>query len=322
MAGLWGKRKREEQEARDAQDADLARRAKSALVAVDERIRIDDRRAGVRRGGARGGADARAARGAHRGHAPPRRGVPPQSAQPRRDPRHARRSCARATRASCSSASGPTTCWMTARGARRGHRARAPRSRDPRSGAGRRRAARAAPPPRPRDDRASRHPLLGGGAAPGLRRRRRGRAAAGVRRAQRRRLGPAPRGRPQAKRRTSRSRRRQRPCAGPRRSSTASRTSRSRRSAPSRPWPTSSPTPAATSSPLARRRRCPAVTAAMTALEAALKALPARRRQDRPLRRAVAAARGEQRAGCRDRQGARAPGPPDPLGDARASRAR
>lgn len=39
MAGLWGKRKREEQAALDAQDADLARRAKTALVAVDERIR-------------------------------------------------------------------------------------------------------------------------------------------------------------------------------------------------------------------------------------------------------------------------------------------
>ncbi|MGC5169289.1 hypothetical protein ACPW96_06470 [Micromonospora sp. DT81.3] len=39
MAGLWGKRRREEQEAQDAADADLARRAKSALVAVDERIR-------------------------------------------------------------------------------------------------------------------------------------------------------------------------------------------------------------------------------------------------------------------------------------------
>lgn len=39
MAGLWGKRKREEQAAQDAQDADLARRARTSLVAVDERIR-------------------------------------------------------------------------------------------------------------------------------------------------------------------------------------------------------------------------------------------------------------------------------------------
>src|SRR5918994_5776881 len=39
MAGLWGKRKREEQAAIDAQDADLARRARTALVRVDERIR-------------------------------------------------------------------------------------------------------------------------------------------------------------------------------------------------------------------------------------------------------------------------------------------
>ncbi len=39
MAGLWGKRRREEQAALDAQDADLARRARSSLVAVDERIR-------------------------------------------------------------------------------------------------------------------------------------------------------------------------------------------------------------------------------------------------------------------------------------------
>ncbi|HWI30468.1 MAG TPA: hypothetical protein VNT50_03190 [Microbacterium sp.] len=42
MAGLWGKRKREELEALQAQDADLARRAKSALVAVDERLRTTD----------------------------------------------------------------------------------------------------------------------------------------------------------------------------------------------------------------------------------------------------------------------------------------
>ena len=38
MAGFWGKRKRE-QEAQSAQDADLARRAQQALVAADERIR-------------------------------------------------------------------------------------------------------------------------------------------------------------------------------------------------------------------------------------------------------------------------------------------
>ena len=38
MAGFWGKRKRE-QEAQAAQDADLARRAEKALVAADERIR-------------------------------------------------------------------------------------------------------------------------------------------------------------------------------------------------------------------------------------------------------------------------------------------
>ncbi|MGP3535417.1 hypothetical protein ACTU3I_11535 [Microbacterium sp. RD1] len=37
MAGFWGKRKREEQ---DAADADLARRAELALVAADERIRL------------------------------------------------------------------------------------------------------------------------------------------------------------------------------------------------------------------------------------------------------------------------------------------
>jgi hypothetical protein len=40
MAGFWGKRKREEQEALDAQDADLARRARTALVAADERVRV------------------------------------------------------------------------------------------------------------------------------------------------------------------------------------------------------------------------------------------------------------------------------------------
>ncbi|WP_375384762.1 hypothetical protein [uncultured Microbacterium sp.] len=40
MAGFWGKRKREEQQALAAQDADLARRAESALVAADEKIRL------------------------------------------------------------------------------------------------------------------------------------------------------------------------------------------------------------------------------------------------------------------------------------------
>jgi hypothetical protein len=39
MAGFWGKRKREEQAAQAAQDADLARKAEQALVAADERIR-------------------------------------------------------------------------------------------------------------------------------------------------------------------------------------------------------------------------------------------------------------------------------------------
>ena len=39
MAGFWGKRKRDEQEL-EAQDADLAKRADSALVAADERIRV------------------------------------------------------------------------------------------------------------------------------------------------------------------------------------------------------------------------------------------------------------------------------------------
>jgi hypothetical protein len=40
MAGFWGKRKREEQQELDAQDLDLAKRARSALVATDERIRV------------------------------------------------------------------------------------------------------------------------------------------------------------------------------------------------------------------------------------------------------------------------------------------
>lgn len=39
MAGFWGKRKRDQQEL-DAQDADLAKRAGTALVAADERIRV------------------------------------------------------------------------------------------------------------------------------------------------------------------------------------------------------------------------------------------------------------------------------------------
>ena len=37
MAGFWGRRKREEQ---DAADADLARRAELAIVAADERVRL------------------------------------------------------------------------------------------------------------------------------------------------------------------------------------------------------------------------------------------------------------------------------------------
>lgn len=41
MAGFWGKRKRDEQQQElDAQDLDLAKRARSALVAADERIRV------------------------------------------------------------------------------------------------------------------------------------------------------------------------------------------------------------------------------------------------------------------------------------------
>jgi hypothetical protein len=39
MAGFWGKRKRDDAE-RQAQDEDLARRARTALVAADERIRV------------------------------------------------------------------------------------------------------------------------------------------------------------------------------------------------------------------------------------------------------------------------------------------
>lgn len=39
MSGFWGKRKREQEE-QGAQDADLANRARSALVAADERIRL------------------------------------------------------------------------------------------------------------------------------------------------------------------------------------------------------------------------------------------------------------------------------------------
>lgn len=39
MAGFWGKRKREQEAAQAAQDADLARKAEQALVAADERIR-------------------------------------------------------------------------------------------------------------------------------------------------------------------------------------------------------------------------------------------------------------------------------------------
>lgn len=40
MAGFWGKRKREEEQQLQAQDVDLAKRAGTALVAADERIRV------------------------------------------------------------------------------------------------------------------------------------------------------------------------------------------------------------------------------------------------------------------------------------------
>src|SRR5690606_20441094 len=40
MAGFWGKRKREQQEAQAMADAELAQQARSALVAVDERVRL------------------------------------------------------------------------------------------------------------------------------------------------------------------------------------------------------------------------------------------------------------------------------------------
>ncbi|WP_438853884.1 hypothetical protein [Agromyces sp. M3QZ16-3] len=40
MAGFWGKRKREEQQELETQDAVLAARARAALVAADERIRV------------------------------------------------------------------------------------------------------------------------------------------------------------------------------------------------------------------------------------------------------------------------------------------
>ncbi|WP_173923285.1 hypothetical protein [Agromyces sp. Marseille-P2726] len=40
MAGFWGKRKREQQQELQAQDLDLAKRAGTALVAADERIRV------------------------------------------------------------------------------------------------------------------------------------------------------------------------------------------------------------------------------------------------------------------------------------------
>lgn len=40
MSGFWGRRKREEQAAREAADADLAQRAQTALVEADERIRV------------------------------------------------------------------------------------------------------------------------------------------------------------------------------------------------------------------------------------------------------------------------------------------
>src|SRR5690606_38544416 len=40
MAGFWGRRKREQQEAQALADAELAQRARTALVAVDERVRL------------------------------------------------------------------------------------------------------------------------------------------------------------------------------------------------------------------------------------------------------------------------------------------
>ena len=91
MAGFWGKRKREEQAALDAQDADLARRARHG---ARRRRRAHPRRrptssTSPRPSSASGPTqELRDALTSVRQHL--RRGVPPQPAQPRRDPRHPR----------------------------------------------------------------------------------------------------------------------------------------------------------------------------------------------------------------------------------------
>ena len=133
MAGFWGKRKREEQEALEAQDADLARRARTALVAADERIRLttDELAFAEAELGVEATRELREALTSVR-HAPRARRSTSTSSTTTRS-RTPPRSCAPATRASCSCASGPRSCSTTAPAALAEPIAtRAARARDPR----------------------------------------------------------------------------------------------------------------------------------------------------------------------------------------------
>lgn len=113
MAGLWGRRKREEQAAQDAQDADLAREAQRALVSVDERVRTttDELEFAIAELGEGPTTELRTALAAVRHHL----GEAFQLHQLNHDEiPDTPKSCAPATPASSSCASGPMTCWMIA----------------------------------------------------------------------------------------------------------------------------------------------------------------------------------------------------------------
>ena len=313
MAGFWGKRKREEQAALDAQDADLARRARTALVAADERIRLTTDELAFAEAELGIEADRRSCAtaldvGAHA----PRRGVPPAPAEPRRDPRHPR-GAAHAQRAH-------RAAVRVGRGsARRPHRAPSPRPiararRAPEIIAGVRADAAhlRARIPDARDTvqrmaaRYSADALKQVEANPG-----RGGAAARIRGAQRVGRRAPPRGGPA---RAGEPRARGRHRGGPARGDAARRRRDlrgrgaarrvdalgHRRGLPRRPRRR----PHRPAGPRRHRR------------DGRARGRPARaagrRRQHRSVLAADAAARGERRAGCRDRRRPRARSAPDP----------
>ena len=142
MAGLWGKRKREEQAALDAQDAELARRARSALVAVDERIRtttdeLDFAVAELGEGATKDLRDALTAVRTHLGEAFHLNQLNHDEIPDTPDELRTRN----ARIAQLCEWADELLDDRTQR-ARERHRARAPRARDPRAGAGRHRFAR------------------------------------------------------------------------------------------------------------------------------------------------------------------------------------